>query len=158
MKNQKVRNASPLVRNGIKFRSLLERITYETLVQEGFHPEYEKHTYIIFEGFIPTVPFFTKNTLKRKDRRYEVIGPSTVSVHRPIDGITYTPDFYFEYEGKKVIVEAKGFPNDVYPYKLKMFRRYLEEQPDRDNYLFWEIHTRTQLIECIKHLRQLLSQ
>ena len=156
--NKKIVGASKMTYNGIKFKSQLEVMTYKTLVEEGFSPQYEPITYVIWTGFVPTIPFFTKNTLKRKDRRYEVISPSTVIVHKPITSITYTPDFYFEYMGKKVIVESKGIPNDVFPYKFKMFRKYLEEQPDRESYIIWEIHTKKQLLECINYLRKSLSR
>ena len=156
--NKKIANASKMTYAGIKFKSQLEVMTYKTLVEEGFSPQYEPTTYVIWTGFIPTIPFLTKNTLKRKDRRYEVISTSTVRVRKPLTSITYTPDFYFEYEGKKIIVESKGIPNDVFPYKFKMFRKYLEEQPDRDSYMIWEIHTKKQLLECRKYLRQSLSQ
>lgn len=156
--NKKIKNANPKEYNGIQFKSLLEVMTYKTLVQEGIIPEYETHTYLIWEGFIPTIPFLTKNTLKRKDKRCTPISRTTMMVHKPINGITYTPDFYFELGGKKVIIEAKGVPNDVYPYKFKMFRKYLEEQPDKDTYIIWEIHTKKQLLECLNNLRQSLSQ
>ena len=156
--NKKIANASAMTYAGIKFKSQLEVMTYKTLVEEGFNPQYEPTTYIIWTGFVPTIPFFTKNTLKRKDRRYEVISTSTVRVYKSLTSITYTPDFYFEYGGKKIIVESKGIPNDVFPYKFKMFRKYLEEQPDKENYIIWEIHTKKQLLECINYLRHSLSQ
>lgn len=156
--NKKVKNASPKEYNGIKFKSLLEVMTYKILLSEGITPEYEKHTYIIWEGFTPTIPFFTKNTLRRKDKRCIPLSVSTMQVCKPISSITYTPDFYFELGGKKVIIENKGMANDVFPYKFKMFRKYLEEQPDRDAYIIWEIHTKKQLLECLNNLRQLLSQ
>ena len=156
--NKKIINAEARTYDGINFKSHLEVMVYKTLKELGFNPQYEPTTYTIFEGFATTVPFLTKNTLKRKNFRYEVLSPFTVVVRKPIPSITYTPDFYFEYGGKKIIVEAKGVPNDVYPYKLKMFRKYLEEQPDRDSYMIWEIHTKKQLLECINYLRQSLSQ
>lgn len=151
--NKKIKNANPKIYNGIKFRSLLEVTIYKTLLEEGFSPEYEKHTYVLWEGGTPTIPFLTLNTLKRKDKRCVPIGLSTMSVWKPLSKITYTPDFYFEYNGKKVIVEAKGIPNEVYPYKIKMFRKYLEGMLDKNAYIIWEIHTKKQLLECIELLK-----
>jgi len=156
--NKKIKNANPKEYNGIQFKSLLEVMTYKTLLQENIVPEYETHTYLIWEGFVPTIPFLTKNTLKRKDKRCIPLSISTMQVRKPINGITYTPDFYFEYGDKKIIVEVKGVANDVYPYKFKMFRKYLEEQPDKDAYIIWEIHTKKQLLECVNHLKTSRSQ
>lgn len=156
--NRKIKNATPKDYDGLHFKSLLEVMTYKVLKQEGFNPEYETHTYLIWEGYVPTIPFFTKNKLKRKDCRFEVLSVNTVKDNRPIMGITYTPDFYFEYGGKKVIVEVKGMLNDVFPYKFKMFRKHLEEQPDKDCYIIWEIYTKKQLLECVNLLRHSVSQ
>ena len=155
---RRVRSANPMEYNGIQFKSQLEVMTYKTLMQEGLNPEYEKHPYLIWEGFIPTIPFYTKNTLKRKDKRCTPLSRNTMMAHKPVNGIVYMPDFYFEYEGKKVLIEVKGFETEIFKMKFKMFRKYLEEQPDKDAYIIWEIHTKKQLLECINNLRQSLSQ
>lgn len=156
--NMRVRNATEMLYDGIQFRSKLEVMTYKTLLEAGIVPEYEKHTYTIWKGFTPTVPLFTKNTLKRKDCRFEVLSPSTMIAHRPLKDIVYTPDFYFEYGDKKIMVEVKGFSTETYLHRIKMFRKYLEEQPDRDSYMIWEIHTKKQLLECINYLKTSLSR
>lgn len=150
--NKKIKNASPKSFNNINFKSLAEVMVYKTLIQQGFSPQYEKETFLIWEGFIPKVPFYTKNSFKRKNHNIEIVGVNTVKDKRPINGITYTPDFTFEYNGKKIIVEVKGFQNDVFPYKFKIFRKYIEEL--NGNYEIWEIFTKTQLLECINHLKQ----
>lgn len=153
MENKKIINASPKEYNGIKFKSLAEVMVYKTLIQQGFNPLYEKETFLLWEGFIPrTVPFYTKNTFKRKNHNIEVLSHYTAKDKRPLSGITYTPDFTFNYGEKKIIVEVKGFQNDVFPYKFKMFRKYLESL-DGD-YELWEIFTKKQLLECINHLKQ----
>lgn len=151
--NKKIRNASPKEYNGIKFKSQLEVMTYKTLLQEGIEPSYEKETYVLWDGFVPTVPFYTKNKFKRKDRRIEVLSPSTCRDNRPLSQITYTPDFTFDYNGKHIIIEDKGIQNDVYPYKFKMFRNGLEQREDKDRFEVWEIHTKKQLLECLQHLK-----
>ena len=150
---RRVQNANPMEYDGIRFKSMLEVTTYKTLVQEGFTPEYEKHPYLIWEGFIPTVPFFTKNTLRRKNKHCIPLSGNTMIVRKPLNGIVYVPDFYFEYKGKKVIVEVKGFKTQLFDMKFKMFRKHIEEQPDKDAYIIWEIHTKKQLLECIKLLK-----
>lgn len=153
-----IKGSSPKECDGIKFKSTLESTTYKTLLEEGIVPEYEKHTFIIWEGFTPTVPFYTKNDLKRKDRRYKVLSMRTLLSYRPLENVTYTPDFYFEYNGKKIIVEVKGFETLVFKIKFKMFRKYIEELPDKDSYIIWEIHNKKQLLECINFLKMCPSQ
>lgn len=138
MENQKVKNATPNEYNGIKFKSRLETTVYKTLLENGFVPQYEPHTYVLWEGIKPTVPFYTLNKNK-----VQVLNDNKLI------NITFTPDFYLEYKGLKVIVDVKGFANDVFPYKFKMFRKYIEESPDKDKYLIFEIFSKNQLLKAI---------
>lgn len=154
MENKRIRNATPREYNGIKFKSLSEVMVYKTLTQQGFLPEYERHSYIIWKGFTPSVPYYTKNKFKKKNRNIEILSETTANDNRPLSSWVYTPDIYFEYNGKKIIIEVKGFANDLYSYKCKLFRKYLEEQEDKDTYEFWEIYTKKQLLECINKLKK----
>ena len=142
MANKKVINATPEEYDDIKFKSKIEAMVYKTLLQHGFEPEYETHTYTIWEGFRPTVPFYTRN----KNRE------NILNLKRLIN-ITYTPDFYMEYEGLKIIIEVKGMQNDVFPYKFKMFRKYIENLPDKEHYLIFEVFTKKQLLEFIQIIK-----
>lgn len=142
MENRRIKNATPEVCLNIQFKSQLEAMVYRTLLQAGFKPEYETHTYIIWSGFRPTVPFYTRDKQKR----------TVLNLKKTIN-ITYTPDFYMEYEGLKIIIEAKGQVNDVFPYKFKMFRKYIEELPDKDDYIILEVFTKKQLTEFIEIIK-----
>ena len=115
MANKKILNATPTQYANIEFKSKIETMVYRTLVDNGFMPEYEQHTFVLWSGIKPTVPFYTKT-------KKELLSLDL----RKLRDITYTPDFYFEYNGLKVIMEAKGFENDTFPVKFKMFRQLLE--------------------------------
>lgn len=149
--NKKIIGATPHEYNGIKFKSALEVTVYKTLLQEGFNPKYEKQTFTIWEGFNPTIPFITKDAFKRKDYRIVSVGRWSVIDNRPCKDITYTPDFVMQYGNTTVVIEVKGYENDVFPYKFKMFRKHLESL--NGNYELWEIFTKRQLQECINRLR-----
>lgn len=152
--NKKIKNAHPKEYNGIKFRSQLEVTTYKTLIEHGFTPKYEEETFILWDGFIPSVPFYTKNSFKRRNHNIEVLSPFTVKDKRSIANISYTPDITFDYNGKHIIVEVKGFQNDIFSYKFKMFRKSLETLDNKDSIEVWEIFSKRQLLECIEHLKQ----
>ena len=62
MENKKIRNATPLTYNNIKFKSKLEAMCYKTLIDNGLNPQYEQKVYTLFKGFTPTVNFYTKNS------------------------------------------------------------------------------------------------
>lgn len=153
MENKKIKNAHPKEYQGIKFKSHLEVMAYKTLFEAGFDPHYEEETYVLWDGFVPTIPFFTKNKFKRKNSKVEVISSATCKDSRPLSRITYTPDLTFDYRGRHIIVECKGIQNDVFPYKFKLFRWKLEQCEDKDKLELWEIHTKKQLLECIEHLK-----
>lgn len=140
--NKKIKNATPEEYNNIKFKSKLEVMAYKTLVQAGFEPKYEPYTYIIWKGFKPTVPFYTRCK-----------GINSLNLTKLRD-VTYTPDIYFEYKNLKIIMEIKGFQNELFGYKFKMFRKYIEDLEDNKDYLIFEIFTKRQLLEAIKVIKE----
>ena len=146
MTNHKVKNATPLEYNNIQFKSRLEVMIYKTLLQEGFSVKYEPTKYIIWEGFKPNVSFYNKD---KKTRMLKLDNK------RLID-ITYTPDFVFEYKDTTIVIEAKGFENDTFPIKKKLFRKWLEKQDSQGNkYIFFEIFTKRQLMQTIDIIKNI---
>lgn len=140
--NKKIKNATPLKYNGIQFKSQLEVMTYKTLIELGFKPYYEPTTYVVWKGFRPTIPFYTKdkhtNMLKLESKKL-------------ID-IKYIPDFILEYNSMIIILQVKGFANDTYYIKNKLFRSYLEEvyKITGQRCLYFEIYTKKQLLQAIE--------
>jgi hypothetical protein len=139
MKNKKIKNATKTTELGIAFRSEVEARIYKALVAEGFNPLYEKVTFTLSEKIRPTVPFF--NRIKG------LLGLDM----KPVQAITYTPDFTFEYNGILIVIEVKGFENDVFPIKRNLFRKHLEtlNQPS----MFFEVRTKKELLEALRIIR-----
>ena len=147
--NKKVKNAKHHCFNGIEFKSQLEVDIYKGLLQAGYKPLYEQCKYCIFEGFKPTVPFYTRKSKKLNEIALKM---------QRIKNSTYTPDFVFIAKDKKtvVVIEAKGFMNDVYPIKRKLFRAYLENAKTELNQqiVYFEIYTKKQLLDTIEILEK----
>jgi hypothetical protein len=104
--------------DGIKFRSMLEAHCYRQLRDAGIRSDYEKHKYVLLEG------------LHYSNSRYEDNGKTGYrdkKTHKVRD-ITYTPDFV-DPKGKWII-ECKGYANERFPLKWKMFMKLLMEQDD----------------------------
>ena len=111
-KNKKVRNATAKVYKGIKFRSKLELFTYKKLEEAKVKCLYEKKKYVLQEGFHYSQQCYEPHKTKGYvDNTYKV------------RDITYTPDFVDP--NGKWIIEVKGFANDVFPLKWKMFKKHL---------------------------------
>lgn len=142
MENKKVRNAHPLEYDGIQFKSKLEVLIYRILKEKGFPVKYEPQKIAVWEGFKPTIPFYNKNKVTRMLQ---------LQMKKLMD-ITYTPDFMFEYNGHLIIIEAKGFVNDTFPIKKKLFRAWLEDHP---NSVYFEIYTKKQLMQAVEIINNL---
>lgn len=154
MENKKIRNATPISCQNIAFKSKLETMVYKTLIEEGFSPQYEPTRYELWGKQEPTIPFYTKGKFKKLNKHLTALSSDTVKDMRPLSPIHYTPDFVFSHGSKTIFVEAKGMQNDVYPYKMKLFRAYLEQYTDKENYEIWEVYTKRQLLTLIKHLHE----
>lgn len=141
--NRKIMNASPLEFEGISFKSQLEKMAYQTLRENGLPAEYESRKFIIWEGFKPTVPFYNRDNSTRMLKLD----------NKKLVDCSYTPDFTFEYKGYLVILELKGFENNIFPLKKKMFRRYLEEHHPKS--VFFEVYTKKQLLQAIYLIKTL---
>mgnify|MGYP003448776064 CR=1 FL=1 len=60
--NKKIRNATICKSGSIVFKSQLEKMAYNTLLEYGFTPQYEPRRLVLVEGFKPTIPFYDKET------------------------------------------------------------------------------------------------
>lgn len=160
MANKKIRNATQSSSKGITFKSQLEKSIYNTLLQQGFEPQYEPTTFTLWEGFEPITPYYDKETDKQKIKRLsEGIDTRTSKIliqkTGKIVGIRYTPDFYFKYNDLNVYIEAKGIENDVFYIKKKMFIKYLDDRylESGEKSIYFEVYTRKQLLQAIEIIK-----
>lgn len=121
-KEGKVKNATPTEYNGIKFRSKLEVYTYKKLREAGIDADYEQHRFELLPAFV---------ALSGKKYR----------------AMTYLPDFV----GKNFIIECKGFPNDSWPLRKKLFEYALVR--DKLKYDFYEVHTQKEVDALVLNLK-----
>lgn len=120
--NKKVRNATPNIVDGIKFRSKLESYCYKALKEAGIIAEYENHRYVLLEPF-------------------KFRGES-------IRAMSYTPDFV----GDGFIIECKGFANESFPLRWKLFKWYLYSKGiETELYL---VKTQKEVMEMVEILKQ----
>ena len=149
MENKKVKNATPLFYDGITFKSKIEVAAYKAFKENGFNPQYEKHTYEVWKGRKFNVPCYDMhNNRKLHHDTWELNNYKTQS-------IKYTPDFTFSINNTNIIVEVKGYANDRYPYVKKLFRTWLEE--NQPNSMFFEVHNQKQLRAAIDIIKKFLN-
>lgn len=165
MANKKIRNATQSSSEGITFKSQLERSIYNTLLRHGFIPQYEPITFVLWSGFSPITPYYDRETDKQKIKRIsEGVNkcPSKILVQKTskVVGIRYTPDFYFNYNGLNVYIEAKGIENDVFYIKKKMFIKYLDDEliNTGKRSMYFEIYTEKQLLQAIEIIKEYATE
>ena len=101
-----------IIVDGIKFASGLEAYMYKALKKAKIKADYEKRTFEVFPGFD-----FKESSYERQSNGK---GNMVDRGRKKVLGIKYTPDF----EGKDFIIECKGRPNDTFPLRWKMFKKY----------------------------------
>ena len=116
--NKKIRNATVCQEDGIIFRSKQERAIYKYLLSIGIIPKYEAERFTIWDRDKFSVPY------------YDRFGKTFMRINRKPTTVHYTPDFIFNIGDTKVILEVKGFKNEAVPYKIRLFRDYLEKKSD----------------------------
>ena len=121
--NKKIKNATPIESDGIKFRSKLELYTYKKLKEANIMAEYEQH-------------------------RYELL-PAFVFHGKKVRAMTYLPDFV----GKGFIIECKGYANDAFPLRKKLFEFWLSvHEPETQYHIVRTQKEVDQLVETLKSL------
>lgn len=153
--NRKIRNAIKTKSNGITFKSQLEKVIYNTLLELGLDPKYEPKTFIVWEGFTSLTPFYDRETNAQRDKRDPRSSKILVEKSHIVQPIRYTPDIYFEYNGIDIWIEAKGIENDIFYIKKKLFRKYLDDNllSTGKKSLYFEVYTKKQLLQAINIIR-----
>ena len=101
--------------DGITFASGLEKHMHIALKKAKIPAVYEGHTYEIFPAYEFESSAYERCANGKGD--YKDRG------HKKILNISYTPDFM----GRGFIIECKGRPNESFPLRWKMFKKYVQE-------------------------------
>ena len=139
--NKKVRNAISKVYRGIKFRSKLELFTYKELQKAKIKSLYEQKKFVLMTGF-----YFTNNCVEPKKKDY-------IGITTKVRDITYTPDFVDP--NGKWIIEVKGYANDVFPLKWKLFKKHLLDHGY--TYALFLPKNQKQVLKTIELIKQLVQ-
>jgi hypothetical protein len=122
--NKKIKNATKLEIDGIKFKSNLEAYCYKHLKEADIDDfQYEQIKFVLQEPFTfsnSSVELYERTVDGKKVRDF---GEVTSNIR----AITYTPDFVMIRPDKTgYVIETKGFRTDQFTLKWKMFKNYLE--------------------------------
>jgi len=104
--------SKPTTIDGIKFRSKLEAFTYKTLKENSIPLEYESEKFTLLDSYNYDEVTYEQSTKGYRDKS-----------DTKVRAVTYLPDFLCP--DRTWIIECKGFANDRFPIKWKMFKKHL---------------------------------
>ena len=138
-KRSKVKNAKKSTYKGHEFKSNLELHCYKKLEEAKVPIKYEEQTFTIFPATIYPQACY-EGTTKRLYNKGSKIRP-----------ITYTPDFV-DPKGK-FIIETKGYANESFPLRWKLFKKHLKE--NNHHYVLFMPRNKKQVDEVVELIKQL---
>jgi len=136
----KIRNATKIEKDGIVFRSKLELYTYSKLKENKISFEYESTRFVLIDKFTyPKDSYESYKSTKGKkfEKRSDKIRP-----------MTYLPDFINKKDSW--VIEVKGFANDSFPLRWKLFKYITKDNP----YTLYLPSTRKEVDEVISLLKK----
>lgn len=128
---------------GVEYKSSLERNMAMLLDSEGIEFKYEPESFKVLESF--HFPF------KCYERQANGKGDMVNRGEKKILGVSYTPDFI----GEGFIIETKGYANETFPLRWKMFKNMLIEKGYDPNTLV--IYKPQKIDEC-KEVAELIKK
>lgn len=135
----KVKNAKKSTYAGHNFQSNLELYCYKELEKEEIDVEYEKTTFTIFPATVYPQACYEGTTKKLYNKGSK------------IRAITYTPDFVDP--NGKWIVETKGYANESFPLRWKLFKKHLKDT--KQQYVLFMPRNKAQVDEVVELIKQL---
>ncbi|MFW5890996.1 MAG: DUF1064 domain-containing protein [bacterium] len=114
-KRKSNRGGTILKKDGIIFKSKLELYCYTRLKEENLQFEYEKYSFILQ----PQFEFNNESYELIKKRNNKEFKQQSQNVR----AITYKPDFVSTQDNW--VIECKGYPNDNFLLKWKMFKHFI---------------------------------
>lgn len=145
----KIKNAKRIEVDGVKYRSVLESKCASILKDNEIPFKYEE---VKFE-LIPKVDF--KNTIAFYPKASGKVKP--MEPHINMRPKTYVPDFVIDTYKENVTfyIECKGFMNDDFISKKKMFLLLLEGMNANTDMVsvYLEPHNKQHILECIKIIK-----
>ena len=135
----KVKNAKQSTYDGKDFKSNLELHCYKQLKTSNIDVEYEGTTFTIFPATVYPQACYEGTTKKLYNKGSKI---------RPI---TYTPDFVDP--NGKFIIETKGYANESFPLRWKLFKKHLKD--NNHHYVLFMPRNKKQVDEVVELIKQL---
>lgn len=133
---------------GVDYKSGLERNMAMCLDEQGIKFQYEPKTFDVLKGF--------KFDFDCYERQRNGKGDMVNRGKKKIQGIKYTPDFI----GEGFIIETKGYANETFPMRWKLFKSMLaaNDEFDPENLVIYKPQKISECKEVAKLIKQQYEQ
>ena len=123
-RNVKVKNAKTHEYDGLKFKSGLELFCYKQLKENGIEFTYQPNSYVLIEKFKSQFRCYEDTGKITRDSNKKILSSTKrFDLIENVREIAYTPDF--QAIDNSWIIETKGFANDAFPLRWKLFKSML---------------------------------
>ena len=144
--------------HGVKFDSMLELDVYNLLTKLNVNFTYQPTSFIYSSRVYPEIKFITKR--KKLKRNYKGVTPITkhlMTDMRCITDCVYTPDFFIDINGYRIILECKGFPTEVFKLRYNLWRKFMDNVCDAssEGLIIAELYSVKEVEELIKYVEVL---
>lgn len=154
MAEGKIKNASKCLYDGVNFSSKLEMFCYKQLKEADIDFIYQPES-------IELIPSFELNfkcyedigRIVRDENKKVKYSTKRFDVTNKVRSISYTPDF--SCCNGLYIIETKGFSNDAFPMRWKLYKQYLMKNGFTGILMMPE--NQKEILECIKIIKSNLS-
>ena len=125
-KNVKVKNAKTHEYDGQKFKSGLELFCYKSLQENNISFTYQPTSYVLIKKFKSEFRCYEDTGKIIRDKNKKILSSTKrFDLIENVREIAYTPDFCGV--DNDWIIETKGFANDAFPLRWKLFKAKLNE-------------------------------
>ena len=136
-KGSVISKAKKYTYRGIEYKSGLEKYMAQVLYNNKIKFQYETTKYELQKGF--------KFEIESYERQANGKGEFKNRGNKKILPITYTPDFV----GKGFIIETKGYANESFPIKWKLFKKMICDNY-KDDLIIYKPQNKKECDETIK--------
>ncbi len=130
--------AKKTIVDGFSFFFGLEAYMYKALKTANIKAEYEGFTYELIREFDFDIDVYERCANGKGE--YKNRG------HKKIRKISYTPDFI----GDKFIIECKGRPNESFPIRWKLFKKFIANTFPKGSITIYKPQNQKECDETIK--------
>jgi len=145
-KNVKVKNAKTHEYDGQKFKSGLELFCYELLKENNIPFIYQPASYVLIQKFKSNFRCYEDTGKITRDKNKKILSSTKrFDLIENVREIAYTPDFCGV--DNDWIIETKGFANDAFPLRWKLFKAKLNEEDFQG--ILMKPESQKEVVQCI---------